>query len=299
MNWLTLSISTYFLLSCNTGIIEQTGNQANNHSNQIVSSQQAKIVSSSHTQNQNVVKSGNYSFQFNFAQGLPQPLIDLNSFFQGTLIRELGEFKLEDMPDLLSPENQVLMLLSDPINFPWTPHPNPPSHTSSGIARYLGYISEDVIGDEEGFKSIGGVTISLNPSLQLKIFTHYSIHIIYQGRIIGYALVDEMNLDLVMKDPRVQQMLSFPQNQGYLKGQLKTNKGIDTLMTLEFHEKYHQGYIERYGLLLSKEPRENKDPILDYLILDSFYPESLEEVLKPYIIQSLNESFKTSFYPFE
>ena len=109
-------------------------------------------------------------------------------------------------------------------------------------------------------------------------------YITYQGRIVGYALIDPMGMDYRLQNyPSVKQMNALPINHTYLKNELKSSPEF----TIHFHEKNHGQFVERYGIFEFLGQDKTK-PINQMLLLDSFYPKELEQILKPHIIKAIN-----------
>ena len=304
MNWLPMSLSMYLLVACNSGTIDQTGNQGNNQKNQVVSSQNARIANVEETQSHNTTTAPSLNINVAIPEPIPNPIVDINSFFEGNLVREVGPIKFQDIPEFhyvftVPQPNDVIS--EDPNTLISEKY----SNGYSPLGRYLGYPETSVLfsSDEviNGFVAMG-VQVIVHLNSDLKLFVDQlnnktsDVYVIYRGKVIGYALTDPINplSCTTRKDPRVQQMKAFPKNPDYLKGLI--DPLLDHLV-LDFHEQRHHGYVERYAFLRAKDDIEGTEcnlgpaPVLtgfQYLYLDVFYPEGLDDILKPYILEGIN-----------
>jgi hypothetical protein len=97
--------------------------------------------------------------------------------------------------------------------------------------------------------------------------------------IVGYQIFESLFITRFLNDSKISQIMSLNINNNFLKN----NLNIPQNSKITFYENESQGYIERYSIFKSSNNNY-------YVLLDSFYPKSLEEKLKPLVIETLNKT---------
>jgi hypothetical protein len=115
-----------------------------------------------------------------------------------------------------------------------------------------------------------------------------AIYILRQNedKTIGYCLLAPININGFPDDAVIKQIKMLKPNNNFLLGQLK----MPEKSKVEFYEKNHENFIERYAIAKSEH--------LEYLLIEMFIPKELDNQLKPRIIRSINK-FMRKIYLFD
>ena len=120
--------------------------------------------------------------------------------------------------------------------------------------------------------------ITAIPKGNLPSFVVRKINVLYNSKSIGYLILDPILIEMPKTDPSILKMKNLPE--------IKNGKFFDGLkkykyMDLKVYEKEHNGFIERYVILIENNKEES-------LIAEMFYPKELDREFKPEITRSLN-----------
>jgi len=116
------------------------------------------------------------------------------------------------------------------------------------------------------------------------------LYFLKNGVSIGYCVIDPMKILLPHKFEPYLHINRLPQEKNYLQGELVS----DPIKNLAFFSVVRQdGYTERYATLTMKmNPQELSHKAVytkDNILVRSFYPTELENLVQPYLKEALNE----------
>jgi hypothetical protein len=123
-------------------------------------------------------------------------------------------------------------------------------------------------------------------------FNHSSrIYLSNINKIIdGYCLIEDyFSIHGFPTHPFVMGVKALPQNPQYLSNKLINP--APTKLTLRIYEQSHPDHIERYAIL--SYFRTDFNAVHEYLVLDAYYPKSLEGSFEQQIADGLNKIMKS------
>lgn len=182
-------------------------------------------------------------------------------------------------------KDRIIGIPSEVIVNDTTPAPLISSHNSANLKRNLGVNQGEIISYYNNNLFIRNLLANKKVDLKYnyKLVRFYNepsdlegTYIINQNdKCIGYYLIDNFEITNFQNDNIVKNIKNLPINNTYLNGNLRLPQ--DSSIT--FYEGKHDEFIERYAIF----QRNGKI----YLLLDSFYPKELEDILSLHLIDSL------------
>src|SRR5690606_38745613 len=115
------------------------------------------------------------------------------------------------------------------------------------------------------------------------------------GKVVGYSIFEEVSIESLSDIPNLPDYIPEPELLNLVKNlpvndTYMENEIIQTPRAkIKFYEKFHSdiGFIERYGIMTYEFVTGTK---VDRLILDSYYPASLEEYIGPKLVRDINNT---------
>lgn len=120
-----------------------------------------------------------------------------------------------------------------------------------------------------------------------RFFHNSSIYLADENKIInGYCLIDDyFDIHKFPTHPFVMGVKALPQNSQYLSNRLINP--APAKLTLRVYEQSHPAHIERYAIL--SYFRTDFNAVHEFLVLDAYYPKSLESSFEQQIADGLNK----------
>lgn len=180
--------------------------------------------------------------------------------------------------------------------------PYEPPYTFSSTLRHLGEKRSEIIKSEyfSGPNTLGFYEKKVTRIQKLDILdiTAYQDHEGQKGSLIhnakyilgaknlaeGYCLLDTMRIEDFMDHPFVTSIQALPENSNYLADKLVYPD--PNLVRLHFYEKVDAKFVERYGIIYFYSPVHKR--MLHLLVLDAYYPKSLESTFAEDIAAYIN-----------
>lgn len=164
-----------------------------------------------------------------------------------------------------------------------------PRRAAAYFSRDEGFSEQDLKQKYKKWNNIQNIKLDKNYSLLLfdvienNPNTSQGIHLISKNKSVGFCFIDAIPvaLNIFNNEPVLQQILALPVTTTYLQGDVQ----VPPNTTLTFYEVEQGNYVEHYGVL-----RLNNYPNEIFLVLDSFYPKTLESTFRPYIVSRLNST---------
>jgi hypothetical protein len=127
---------------------------------------------------------------------------------------------------------------------------------------------------------------------RIDTFDHHSvIYLAGENKIIeGYCLIeDQFDIHDFPTHPFVMGVKALPQNSHYLPNKLINP--APAKLTLRVYEQSHPDHIERYAVL--SYFRTDFNAVHEFLVLDAYYPKSLESSFEQQIADGLNKIMRS------